>query len=93
MEWYVNNGSGFWYPESHLCLSRHLIYDDEIRLDETFVITDNFYQVYRVWDTAFSIETLQSELMEAGFNDISIFSDVAGTPYEISSKTMGIVAK
>lgn len=66
---------------------------DLIRLDETFVISDTSYQVYRIWDTAFSIETLQHELIEAGFNDILIFSDVAGTPYVDSSKTLGIVAK
>ena len=40
---------------------------DLIRLDETFVISDTSYQVYRIWDTAFSIETLQHELIEAGF--------------------------
>ena len=66
---------------------------DLIRLDETFVISDTSYQVYRIWDTTFSIETLQHELIEAGFNDILIFSDVAGKPYADSSKTLGIVAK
>lgn len=66
---------------------------DLIRLDETFVISVTSYQVYRIWDTTFSIETLQHELIEAGFNDILIFSDVAATPYVDSSKTLGIVAK
>ncbi len=91
--WYLEDEKGFWSSESHLCLARHLIYDNQVRLDETIVISENSYQVYRVWDTAFTVESISKELEEAGFNNVNIYGDVAGAPYEQSSKTMCIVAK
>lgn len=91
--WYVEENGGFWNPQSHICLARHLIYENQVRLDETIVITENAYQVYRIWDKAFTKETIKEELEEAGFTDVDIYGDVAGTLYQENSKTMCLVAK
>lgn len=92
-QWYGSEKGGFWSPESQICLSRHLIYENQVRLDETIVITDQSYQVYRIWDTAFEVQTITEELKLAGFHDIQIYGDIAGTPYTEQSKTIGIVAR
>jgi SAM-dependent methyltransferase len=92
-EWYMESDSGFWSDKPHLCLGRHFIYEDEIRLDETIVITEEKHEVYRVWDKAFTRESISQELKEAGFTSIEFYSDVAGTEYEDETKVLGIVAK
>jgi SAM-dependent methyltransferase len=92
-KWYLNEGSGFWRPDSHLCLEAHYIYENNTRADQ-YVIIDNSEKVdvVRVWDHYYTRETILKELLEAGFKGAEIYGDASGTPYFIGSKTMCIAA-
>ncbi|HAX03043.1 MAG: hypothetical protein A2Y45_06380 [Tenericutes bacterium GWC2_34_14] len=90
--WYFSEQPGFWRNEPHMCLERHLIYEGHLHLDEYIVMDekDNI-ESYRIWDQSFDEDSIKKELNAAGFNQISVYSDVCGNIYHPNSKTMGIV--
>ncbi len=92
--WYLNEGAGFWRPNTHLCLESHYIYEDHTRVDQ-YVLVDqkNNLDVIRTWDHYYTKESIVKEIMKAGFKNIEIYADVAGTPYHQESKTMCIVVE
>lgn len=93
-DWYLNQGSGFWKPETHLCLQTHYIYEDNIRLNQYVIIDhENKIDVIRVWDRCYTKEMIRAELEKAGFKNIKIYSDVSGKVYDEESKTMCIVVE
>lgn len=91
--WYMGSENGFWRDHDHLVLENHYIYPNHLHLDQ-YVVCDetNDVQVYRIWDQTFTKETITNELLEAGFNEISIYSDLSGKPYQENSKLLGIKA-
>lgn len=92
--WYSNEGTGFWKPVTHICLEHHYIYNEFVRLDQHIVIDELLnIDVYQIWDTCFSVSTITDELKACGFENIQIFSDVSGKPYDIDSCTMAVVAQ
>ncbi|WIV12485.1 class I SAM-dependent methyltransferase [Proteiniborus sp. MB09-C3] len=93
-DWYLNQGSGFWKPETHLCLQTHYIYEDNIRLDQYVIIDhENKIEVIRVWNCCYTKETIRAELERVGFKNIKIYSDVSSKVYDEESKTMCIVVE
>lgn len=92
--WYLNEGSGFWSEDTHLCIEAHYIYEDNIRLNQyTIIDKEDNVNAYRIWDHYYTKKTIAEELKKAGFEKIQVFSDVAGKPYDEESKTMCIVAE
>lgn len=92
--WYVNEGNGFWKPETYLCLESHYIYEDNIMLDQYVIIDqEDKVDVIRVWERCYTKEMIINELEKAGFKNIKIYSDVLGKVYDEESKTMCIVVE
>lgn len=92
--WYLNEGSGFWKDDTHLCIEAHYIYEGNIRLNQTVVIDKNDnVDVYRIWDHYYSKDSITEVLKEAGFKKIQIFSNVAGKPYMEDSTTLCIITE
>ncbi|QVK17535.1 methyltransferase domain-containing protein [Mycoplasmatota bacterium] len=90
--WSLNEEGGFFKPNPHLCLEAHYIYDNNIRLNQFVVIDekDNI-DVFRIWDTYFTKETLTNEIKSINFKNIEFYSDVCGKPYDLQHETMCIV--
>jgi 2-polyprenyl-3-methyl-5-hydroxy-6-metoxy-1,4-benzoquinol methylase len=92
--WYLNEGSGFWKPETHLCLESHYIYEDNIRLDQYVIVAEGEKpEVFRIWDHYYTSEMIKNEIKRGGFEEIEVYSDVAGKPYDKESATLCIVAE
>ncbi len=92
--WYSNEGSGFWKPVTHICLEHHYIYNEFVRLNQYIVVDElSNVDVYQIWDTSFSVDSITKELKDSGFKNIQIYSDVSGKPYDVSSRTMAIVVQ
>ncbi|KAB3531553.1 class I SAM-dependent methyltransferase [Alkaliphilus serpentinus] len=90
--WYMEEGGGFWRPDTYLCLESHFIYDKNTRLDQHVLVDINGdVEVIRVFEHCFSKEDLKKEMKDAGFGSIEFFSDVAGKPFDEESKTICIV--
>lgn len=92
--WSSHQGSGFWKPVSHLCLEHHYVYDEYVRLYQYIVLDETLnVDVYHIWDTCFTKESIIKEIEESGFQNIHIYSDVSGTPYSVDSSTLAVVAE
>jgi len=72
--------NGFWRENAYLCLQSFFRYDkSETYLNQYIVITDGAVDCYNIWDQLFSPESLKDELQTAGFCEIDLYSDVAGS--------------
>lgn len=92
--WHLNEGSGFWAPDTHICIEAHYIYEGDIRLNQYVVIDkEGKINAYRMWDYYYTKDTITEELKKVGFRKIQVFSDVTGKPYDTESKTMCIVVE
>jgi len=93
--WYAAD-AGFWRSTPHLVLENGFEYPEEkIYLDQYIVIEegDGGLMVYRNWFQDFDREMIVEELREGGFEVLSVWNDLTGTPYEESSEWVGVVAK
>jgi len=85
---------GFWSPKKYYGFLNTFRYEEEeVVLDKyTIVEADRTRTVYN-WLQYFSPESLEREFDEAGFTVETIYSDVAGTPYETTACEFSVVAK
>jgi SAM-dependent methyltransferase len=87
--------SDFWRATPHLVLEREFDYpEDNVHLDQYIVIdADGRFTVYRNWYQYYSLETITPVLEDRGFTVLAAWSDLAGTPYNIYSEWIGLVAQ
>jgi len=85
--------NGFWSPNKYYGFLNTFKYDQEkIVLDKyTIVELDRIRKVYN-WLQYFAPEDLERELIETGFSVKGIYSDVAGTPYDLKSSEFAVIA-
>jgi SAM-dependent methyltransferase len=90
--WYAAK-SGFWKPGPHLVLEQGFAYENDLFLDQYTVIeVDGKISIYRDWFQDFSMESISSELENAGFVIDSLWGSLTGTPCEPSTEWIGVVA-
>lgn len=91
--WYAAE-QGFWKPGPHLVLEQGFAYPDDLFLDQYIVIeSDGKISVYHNWFQEYSPDTIRSELETGGFEIVSLWGDLTGTPYTPDSEWIGIVAR
>lgn len=92
--WYAVE-AGFWRPTPHLVLETGFKYPEKmIYLDQYIVIDeDGTTVVYRNWFQDFDRELIVAELASGGFEVLSVWSDLTGTPYREESEWIGVVAQ
>jgi len=90
----VNQLNGFWSPNKYYGFVNTFKFDEEkVVLDKyTIVETERTRTVYN-WLQYFAPEELEREFMDAGFSVEGIYSDVAGTPYDLKSNEFAVIAK
>jgi SAM-dependent methyltransferase len=95
MNWEVCPSGGFWRPGAHLVLSQDFSYPEEMtHLDRYLVIDESGSLVaYHVWEHYFTVEILRSELEQAGFSEVALWSDLTGTPYDERAGSIGVIAR
>lgn len=59
-----------------------------MRANQIVVLSENAVREYLIWDTAYSKDTLQSEVEPAGFRFVGIYDDVTGAPYTGEADTL-----
>lgn len=86
--------SGFWSPSPHLCIHRVFHYPETLNyLEQYVVITEKEWKRYHIWNQCYTPETLKKELSAAGFEEVLLFADVCGTPWDERSETICAVAR
>lgn len=85
---------GFWRPGPYLELTRTFL-DAETATDvrQTLIVDpDGRTTVYRIWNQAYTPETIAAVLVAQGLRMRGLWSDLAGVPYEPGSSSLGVVA-
>ena len=90
----VNQLNGFWSQNRYYgFLNTFKYYEEKIVLDKyTIIEADRTRTVYN-WLQYFSPEALKNEFVECGFEIENLYSDVAGTPYDMQSNEFAVVAE
>ena len=91
--WDLSPG-GFWKPGPYLELVRHFRYPEaSAYLTQVLVLeTSERASLYRIWEHAYTPETIGPVLSDHGFRLESVWSNLQGSPYAPGSPTMGVVA-
>ncbi len=89
----ANQLNGFWSPNKYYGFLNTFKYEREkVALDKyTLIEADRTWTVYN-WLQYFSSEELQREFMECGFKVEALYSDVAGSPFDLGTEEFAIVA-
>jgi 2-polyprenyl-3-methyl-5-hydroxy-6-metoxy-1,4-benzoquinol methylase len=90
----LNQLNNFWSPNDYYCFVNTFKYDEEkVTLDKYTIIEESRRRAVYNWLQYFSTETLRKEFEENGFSIKELYSDVAGTPYNLDSTEFAIVAE
>jgi 2-polyprenyl-3-methyl-5-hydroxy-6-metoxy-1,4-benzoquinol methylase len=86
---------GFWRPIPYLLLTEKIKYPEQnVLLTQYMVIDKNSkIDIYRIWDHAYTKDSISKALSDAGFNGIQFHGDIAGREYSDNSETMSIIAR
>ena len=89
----LNQLNGFWSPNKYYGFLNTFKYDEEkVVLDKyTIIESERTRQVYN-WLQHFTPDDLEREFVEAGFFVKGLYSDVAGTPYDLKSDEFAVIA-
>ncbi len=90
----LNQLNKFWSPDDYYCFVNTFKYDQEkVTLEKYTIIEKSQTRVVYNWLQYFSTETIRQEFEESGFKVEELYSDVAGTPYNLEATEIAIVAK
>lgn len=88
-----NSLDGFWSPEDYYGFMNTFKYDDEkVILDKYTIIEKERERVVYNWLQYFSVESLQKEFQDHGFEIESFYCDVAGSAFDQESDEFAIIA-
>jgi SAM-dependent methyltransferase len=91
--WYIADGA-FWRAGRHLVLEQSFTYPEaSAHVDQYIVIDEQGVTVYRTWVRHYTLKALRPVLEKAGFNIVSVWNDLAGTPYKDGGNWLAIVAR
>ena len=89
----VSENEGFWSPVPYSCITRKFTYpENSVYLEQYIVITEEDCHCYNIWNQAFTIEKIKSELEEAGFSLTACYGDCTGAEFSSSSPTLCVYA-
>lgn len=84
---------GFWRAHAYLTLHAVHLYPEQSALCDLYAVLDGEVTVYRVWQTYFSVQTLQQEMINAGFVVEAVWSSLKGEPWREDSPVMGVLCR
>jgi len=86
---------GFWRPGPHMVLSQVFHYPEDMAYVDRYLVIDESgnLAVYNVWEHYFTKEMVRSELSQAGFSQVTLWSDLTGTLYDEYAGSIGVIAK
>ncbi|GAU78357.1 class I SAM-dependent methyltransferase [Fusibacter sp. 3D3] len=90
--WHLQEKSGYWKPNPYICMAQQFDYEGDIKLFQYLVMdAHEKMSLARVWTHYFSKGSIRERLGAFAYNQMDFYSDVAGKPFEETSKTMCMV--
>ena len=92
---WTSEEKGFWRPIPYLLLTEKIKYPKQSVLLTQYFVFDNYsnFDIYRIWDHAYTKDSISKALSDARFNDMQFYGDITGREYSDNSETMGIIAR
>jgi hypothetical protein len=88
--WSLNSNGGFWSVKPHICLEATYLYENNtVAVDQCIVITSDGVNEYLIWDTAYRVGKMTSEVLP--FKVKCVFDDACGSPFTGEAETMCFV--
>lgn len=84
---------GFWRGHPYLTLQKMFLFPDVPASCSLYMVIDEETTVYRVWQTYFTLNSIERELSENGFEVEKITSGLAGEEWREDSDELGIVCR
>ncbi len=86
---------GFWRPIPYVLLTEKIKYPKQSVLLTQYFVFDNDlnFDIYRIWDHAYTKDSIRKALSDAGFNDMQFYRDITGREYSDNSETMCVIAR
>ncbi|MBD0408394.1 class I SAM-dependent methyltransferase [Bacillus sp. 1021] len=92
--WFLSKKDSLISDKEHLTLYAAIKYPDNVTLAKNVLVFDDGKLVnYNYWNQHFSIEDLEIEVNEAGFNLEKVYADVNGEEYENNREFFAAVLK
>ncbi|OCB93001.1 D-alanine--D-alanine ligase [Bacillus amyloliquefaciens] len=92
--WFLSKKDSLISDKEHLTLYAAIKYPDNVTLAKNVLVFDDGKLVnYNYWNQHFSIEDLEKEVNEAGFNLEKVYADVNGEEYENNREFFAAVLK
>ena len=86
--------NGFWSPNRYYGFLNTFKYDEEkVVLDKYTIVESGRTRTVYNWLQYFAPEELEREFAECDFSIETLYSDVAGTPYDRNSSEFAVIAK
>jgi ubiquinone/menaquinone biosynthesis C-methylase UbiE len=87
--------NGFWSPDPHTEIHQVFIHESpKVIIDQyTLVNSSGHWDTIRIQNRLLTQVELEGMLKEAGLTPVTWLSDLSGTPYHPSSKTLAVVAQ
>ena len=83
------DSSGYWSENPYACLYSFYRYDDySTFVDQYIIVEKDTVNRYIIWNHAFSIAEMQTDLNDTGFQRTAFYENVAGDDYTDSSTTL-----
>ncbi len=75
--WTFCKNGGFWSAESYICLeATHLYESNTVALNQYVIVKNDGIKEYLIWDTAYTISKLTSEVSPLGFGVKSVYDSL-----------------
>ena len=86
---------GFWRPIPYLLLTEKTKYPKQSVLLTQYIVFDSNsdFDIYRIWDHAYTKDSISKALSDAGFNEMQFYGDITGREYSDNSESMSIIAR
>ncbi|MEX5838474.1 class I SAM-dependent methyltransferase [Bacillus velezensis] len=92
--WFLSKKDSLISDKEHLTLYAAIKYPDNVTLAKNVLVFDDGKLVnYNYWNQHFSIENLEREVNEAGFNLEKVYADVNGEEYKNNGEFFAAVLK
>jgi len=89
----MNLQNGFWSSEPYHGFLNTFKYEKEkVTLDKYTIVERTRTRVIYNWLQYFSVESLKEEFQNAGLMITEVYSDVAGTPYDVKAGEFAVIA-
>lgn len=88
-----HDSKSFWYPKEHIEIAIAETYENFVALDKHVLISEASSKVIHRWYQYFTVEMLREEVVEAGFEVVSLYDDLKGSTLSQESDTLAILLK